>query len=192
MGELVDEQPFIRLMADYGLFGGDGGDPLFDWTEIKPAEAALLVGDFVANANDSHWLNHSEETPEATTGRSGRPGPRTRMNLRYLAETGVGLGRRALRPRRNLDGRPWTAQLLAEDLRGPIAARCGGVETVTVGGSDVDIRGTAALADWDGTYGLEASGAQVFREMMAAPGVTFDDLTDAGRPTPSPSTPTRP
>lgn len=188
--ELLDENPFIALMADFGVIGGDGGDPVFDWTEVKPVSEApsLQRPDFVANANDSHWLNHSSETLEGYSfffGDERTPrSPRTRMNLRYLDESGPGSA--------SGDDGAWTLEelaaaalesrsVLAEDLRAGIVDRCSGVDTVMVGEDEVSLTAACeALAAWDGTYGLDAQGAQVFREVLYSSGLSYDDLLTDG------------
>jgi acyl-homoserine-lactone acylase len=188
--DLVESVPFISLMADFGVIGGDGGDPLYDWDDVKPFEESpwLQRADFVANANDSHWLNHSSETLEGfsrfygseRTPRSGR----TRMNLRYLAEDGPDAasgddGRFSLDELEAaaLEGR----SAHADDLLAALVERCDGVESVTVAGTDVDITAScAALAGWDGTYGLDARGFAVFREWLAVSSRDTSDLYDQG------------
>ena len=188
--DLADSNPFIGLMADFGVIGGDGGDPLYDWDQVKPFEESpwLQRADFVANANDSHWLNHSSETLEGFSrfyGSEGTPrSGRTRMNLRYLAETGPDAasgddGRFSLDELEAaaLGGR----SAHADDLLAALVERCDGVEAVAVAGTDVNITAScAALAGWDGTYGLESRGFAVFREWLAVSSRDWADLYDQG------------
>lgn len=188
--ELIEENPFIALMYGYGVVGGDGGDPVFDWTEVKPVSDApsLERTDYVVNANDSHWLSSGEETLEGYSffyGSERTPrSPRTRMNLRYLSETGPesAAGEDGLWSLDELEAAALESRsVLAEDLKAGIEARCRGVDSVSYGGEEVDIRATcAAITGWDGTYSLEARGAQVFREMVHDEDVSVEDLTTAG------------
>lgn len=188
--ELVDTVPFIGVMAQYGVFGGDGGDPLFDWTQVKPPDAAprLARADYVANANDSHWLNHAEETLEGYSlfyGPEGSPRTgRTRMNLRYLAELGEGSasGADSLFDLDEMEAAALGGRSPhAEDLLDAVVERCTGLPTARLASADVDITDScAALAGWSGTYDLDARGALVFRELLGAGSLSYEDLDDAG------------
>lgn len=188
--ELIEENPFIALMYGYGVVGGDGGDPVFDWNDVKPVSEApsLERTDFVVNANDSHWLSTAEETLEGYSffyGEERTPrSPRTRMNLRYLAETGPGtaVGEDGVWTLDELEAAALKSRsVMAEDLREGVVERCRGVDSVSYGGEEVDLRETcAALANWDGTYRLRARGAQVFREMLYDEDLSVEDLTTAG------------
>lgn len=197
--QYVEDNTFAALFADNGAVLLPGGDPQYDWVEEGEARAPGLVpfteapqlerGDFVANANDNHWMTNpaapltgyspvygADDTPRS---------PRTRMNLMYLLDDEGGAG---------ADGR-WTLDELqdaalggrtsmGELLRAAVVERCtntAGADAWPTDDGPVDLTAACAALDaWDGTVGLEAQGAQVFREFLGSGEFTRDDLWDEG------------
>lgn len=173
----------------------EGDSDVNEWVEapgeprpgLIPYDSAprLLRRDFVANANDSHWLSN----PEAPlTGFSALYGPeesprspRTRMNLMALTETGPGttIGEDGVYTLEELqaliiDNRTLTGELLL-DL---IPERCEG-DVVIADGAPVNIAEfCAAIEGWDGRLDLDSTGAGAWREFIGA--FEGDALTDAG------------
>jgi len=190
----VAEQPLAALFDEYGAITVDGADPTFEWVEEEgagipghvPYARAPKVRrtDFVVNANDNYWL------PNPASPLSGAPylygavetprSARTRMHLRLAGESD-----------------PFTLDTLAttilagradlsEDLRAAVAARCEGVDTVTLAegngaGETVELApACAALAGWGGTVRLDDPGAPLWREFVGSGVFTWDDTVDGG------------
>lgn len=191
-------QILARQFRDAGAIVLPGDRASMDWTPdpeardqglVPPAKWPVdLRSDYVLNANDSHWLHNAEEPLEGQlpgygperTARSGR----TRMNARYLSETGAGSAS-------GDDGRFTLAELeeavmsmrssLAEAGRDAVVARCTGAGPVDVGGQSVDITaGCAALGAWDGRYTVASKGAVLWREFLGSGVFEVADLNDGG------------
>ena len=198
--EWLDEQPLAALFDENGARVVDGSDPMFAWESDPGADAwrpdvvpfdqmpRLRRTDYVFNANDNHWLSNPEAPLEGYPflyGSERTPrSPRTRMNLRYLSETGEGAADGA-------DGRFSLAEveaaalsgrgILADDLRAAFAEACVGLDDPEIGDEEVDIApACAALAGWDGTATLDQGGAALWREMMGGGRFSYDDLKDRG------------
>lgn len=196
--EWLDEQPLAALFDDNGAVTVDGSDPVFRWVEVEGTRMPGLVPfdeapqlertDFVFNANDNHWITNPEAPLTgypALYGADDTPrSPRTRMNARYLAETGEGSAAGA-------DGTFTLAEVreaalggrgsIEEDVRPAVLARC--AAAVDVGGevNGVDITQVcAAIEAWDGTSRSAASGAHAWRESLAALESDWDDLQWGG------------
>jgi acyl-homoserine-lactone acylase len=168
----------------------DGSEPDDEWLDDPGARVPGLIAhehlpqlertDFVANANDSHWLANPAEPLEGYSvlhGLERTPRSlRTRQNLRVvqaLADGGdvtVGSALSAL-----FDNAGLTAELLRETA----AERCRAAGTITVDGQDVDVRDAGdVLAAWDGRAGLTSVGAALWREAMA--GFSVVEQRDGG------------
>jgi acyl-homoserine-lactone acylase len=171
----------------------NGSDSTFEWEDGDPRVPGIVSyadsprlerADFVANANDSHWLTHpaaplvgfsvlfgDEATPRS---------PRTRTNLRMLM--GIGPGSLA-----GSDGKFSFDELsevhfsnrasMGELLRDQVVARCEANPAVDIDGTSVDLSAAcAALRGWDLRLDLDSAGAPLFRELL----VGFSELRDAG------------
>ena len=142
--------------------------------------------DFVANANDSHWLTQPEVPLEGFSplyGKERTPrSTRTRMNLTMLTSVGPDApsgedGRFTLE---ELQGAMFSNQEMLERLlRDAVVERCNTVTQVTYEGRPVDIQDICnVIATWDGMANLDSVGAVAWREFIG----DFDseDLVDAG------------
>lgn len=196
--EWLAEESLAALFHGYGVITVDGSDPVFEWVEEPGAWRPGLVpyadmpklerSDFVYNANDNHWLSNpaqplegypylygSERTPRT---------PRTRMNARYLAETGAGSasGEDGLFTFEELQAAAAGGRgMVAEELLDQVLAHCQANPTATLSGSQVDITpACSALAQWDGTARTDQVGPPVWRELLGSGFFDTDDLLDAG------------
>jgi len=207
---------FVAAFADSGAILLNGSDSLFEWEAVDgtrvpglvPFDEApqLLRTDFVANANDSHWLTNPAEPLEGYAHVYGSERTirslRTRMNLVLLTEEGPGTlrgedGRITLERLRDtaVSGRSSLAELAVDGL----LERCVGVDevTITVAGESVDVDITEPceiLAEWDRRYDPDSVGVALFRETMSTfsgsdlrePGVLFDVPFDPADPVNTP------
>jgi acyl-homoserine-lactone acylase len=190
--ERLDNDPLTALLFANRVALLDGSDPAFEWVDTDGAPGPGLVpfddlpqlerDDWVANANESHWmvnpacpltgysvLHGIEDTPCSA---------RTRANIAALSEPGSGADG-TLTPldleTRVLSNRSVTAAL----LRAALAARCADAGTVEVAGRTVDLApAAAALAAWDGHFDLGSEGAHLWREIMV--GLPDEAVRDAG------------
>ena len=199
--QYVQDDTFASLFADNGAILLPGDDPLYDWHAVDGARMPGLVPfddapqlerrDFVANANNNHWLTNPAEplegySPIYLDERTPRS-PRTRMNLMYLmdqgseaASGGDGVWTLAELEAAALDGRAAMAELLRDD----VVARCNGVDVTAWpagGGDTVDLtQACGLLAAWDGKLRLDSVGAIVWRELLGSPLFTGVDFADEG------------
>jgi acyl-homoserine-lactone acylase len=141
------------------------------------AQPQLSRGDYVFNANDSHWLAN---TNQLLVGYSPLQGPegtpqtvRTRQNVALIAGgfpgTADASGRFSLTGLGTaiLSDTTFTSNQLTATVVAACQAR--GTTPVTVDGSAVDISaGCAALAGWDRTFDIGSSGAVLWRETIAS------------------------
>lgn len=169
---------------------------------LEPPERlpSLERRDVLVNANDSHWLSSPSETlvgHPVLCGLERTPRSlRTRQNLRLAAA----LTERGDATVDDLLAAVFANQSLsAELLRRDVVGRCSGVRTVRLAADDAALGGDATahadgvtaagvdieiahavtvLADWDGTVGLDAIGAALWREVMA--GFTDSDWRSGG------------
>jgi acyl-homoserine-lactone acylase len=181
---------FLSQFRNFGVIGVDGSDPLYTWVEDPDAAVPGVVPydlaptdvrtDYVFNANDSHWL-HNVDAPltgysrlfgEERTPRSGR----TRMNGRFLSETGPGTasGDDGAFTLDELEAAALSMRsILAEDALPGVVERCTATPTGNAGGQAVDLTDACAtLAAWDGRFTRDAVGAILWREFLG--GGTFD------------------
>lgn len=186
--------------ATYGAILVDGSDEGNEWgTDPRAAKAGLvpledapqlLTRAYAFNANDSHWLTNVETPLEGynqalygpeRTARSAR----TRMNARFLSETGEGTASGA-------DGKFSLAEVetaalsmrssITEIALPAVVERCNGRTTVAIGGGvSVDVSAAcAALASWDGRYTVDTAGPVVWRAMLASGQFSVGDLNAGG------------
>ncbi len=171
----------------------DGGDSLFEWVDDAAAAPGLVAvarspqllrTDYVANANDSHWLSNASAPLEGFSRMFGAErapqSPRTRMNLMMLTE-------RTPDGATGADGRFSFAELeavqfvnrasVAELVREAVVARCAGVSSHVFEGESFDLtEACAVLAAWDGRLDLESVGATLWREwVFALPAAAVSD-----------------
>ena len=201
--QYVQDDTFAGLFADNGAILLPGTDPLYEWVEEPGARMPGLVPfddapqlerrDFVANANDNHWLSNpaapleglSEIYGDERTPRS----PRTRMNLMYLMDEGAeessggdGLWTLEELEAAALGGRASMAEL----LRPAVVARCAAADPSTLaawplGGGTVDLTDACALLEaWDGKLTVDSVGAVIWRELLSSGAFGGNDLRDAG------------
>lgn len=204
--ELKATNLIVGVAAGSGAVLLDGSDPVFEWQEVDGARDPGLVpyaempvlerSDYVFNANDSFWMPHATEllngdySPLHGAQQTPRT-PRTRENALVLddpASAGDD-GRFSLDELAALalDNTGFTAR----KLRGPVVERCVGAGPVAVdavagsaGGNglpagEIDItEACEVLAQWDGVYDIDSSGAVLWREFIGRFDAT--SRTDAG------------
>jgi acyl-homoserine-lactone acylase len=206
---LVDD-PLVRLLFDNKVAMLDGSDPTCEWEDRPGSPAAGVVpfadlpqlsrDDYVANANESHWLTNPARPLEGFSRLHGvegaPPSPRTRANLAAVTAPGSGRDEKltaADLEERIFSNRSVTAQLACSDL----AARCRSVGVVKVGERTIDLVAVADVLDaWDRSFDIASQGAAIWRETMAslpddalrAPGILWDDSFTLEEPLRGPRT----
>ncbi len=194
-----NETDFIlSQFRNFGVIGVDGTDPLYTWVEDPDAAVPGVVPydlaptdvrtDYVFNANDSHWL-HNVDQPltgysvlygEERTPRSAR----TRMNARYLSETGPmsASGDDGVFDLAELESAALSMRsILAEDAVAAVVERCQATPVGMAGTEEIDLTAACTtLSTWDRRYTRDAVGAVLWREFLG--GGVFDvaDLDDQG------------
>jgi acyl-homoserine-lactone acylase len=174
----------------------DGSDPANEWIDAPGAPAPGLVptdqlprvhrDDHVFNANDPYWLAHPIESLAEHSPMHGLfrvpVSPRTRMNAMALAgegpmaPSGHGGGVTPGDVEAALLG---NRSLLAELVKDDVVVRCRAAGAVEVDGRSRDLSAACDVLDaWDGTYGLDARGAALWRELLGS--FPEDHLRDAG------------
>lgn len=176
----LDEDLIAALAFENRIALLDGSEPDDDWVVHDGARSPglepphrlpeLSARDVVANANDSHWLNHPEHTLEGypvLCGLERTPRSlRTRQNLRLaalLAERGdVSLDDL-------VDVVFANASLSAELLRDAVVDRLRAVGSIVHAGATIDLVPAAdVLAAWDLAAGLESVGVVLWRELLTS------------------------
>jgi acyl-homoserine-lactone acylase len=203
-----------------GLFANgvtllDGSRSINDWIEGDCGGRVPYSGapklerrDYVQNSNDSYWATNPDEF---LTGYSPLYGPvetpvspRTRMGLKMLQNpTDSGLS--TVRPAGS-DGKFTGEEIIkalysnrayyAETLLDELLTRCETAGDTVIGSGDGArsvADGCTALANWDGVYDVNSTGAHVFRVFIADyspdfPG-EFSVRFDPSKPETTPSTP---
>lgn len=173
--------PIAALLAENRVALLDGSDPDDEWVDEPGARSPGLVpherlpmlrrDDVVVNCNDSHWLTHPTEVLEGYSVMHGLERTprslRTRQNLiqtQQLAASGAVTAEAALDT--IVAGETLTALLLRDE----VVAR---LRTAAVHPVAADV-----LEAWDGTVGIDARGAVLWREFLA--GFAPRDLVDGG------------
>ncbi len=163
--------PIAALLAENRVALLDGSDPDDTWVEEPGARSPGLVPhdrlpslrrtDVVLNCNDSHWLSHPSAVLEGYSVMHGLERTprslRTRQNLiqtQELAATGSVGAQDALEV--ILQGATLSAMLLRDEV----------VATLRATGSHPEA--ADILAAWDGTVGVDARGAVLWREFLAS------------------------
>ena len=173
------------IVWQFGFYLMDGSTSANAWVEEAGSREPGLVpwsktphlerDDYVANANESHWLSNPHAPlegysrvfgPERTT-----RGLRTRMGLRMLEEKSAD-GASGADGKFTLDelaAVPFNNRTLgAELLMDGVVSLCADVTSVAVGGDKVDIQaGCATLKAWDRTLGPDSEGAVLWRELAS-------------------------
>ncbi len=186
----------------------DGATPRDEWIEEDGARDPGLIpyqalpqlqrGDFVFNANDSHWLTNPAQLLEGYSvlhGEERTPRtPRTRMNATLLVDAAQDYagedGRLSLEELQSmaLSNRTMTGEL----LRDAVVQRCQGVAEYD---GEAIAQACQALEDWDLRFDLDSTGALVWRELVGDfpfdvfldEGVVFAEPFDASDPLATPS-----
>ncbi|EKE77419.1 penicillin acylase family protein [Gallaecimonas xiamenensis] len=163
-----------------------GNSAAYDWVDSGDAGAPGLVPfskapqatrqDYLFNANSSHWLANLDAPLEGYSLMYGPErtvrSPRTRYNAQLISGTGeVNLagsdGRFSLAELQRV--LTHNSSLFAGSFRNALVSRCSQYPSIQVDGSPFDLTpACTALANWDGTYNLDSTGAQVMREFLAA------------------------
>ena len=211
---LLAADPIANLFAGYGVYAVPSDDPTFRWVEEDGAREPGLVPyakmpqitrtDYVYNANDNHWLTNADAPltgyPYLYGAEETIRSPRTRMNLRYLTESGP-LSEDGDDDRFDLAELEAAALsgrgIFAEELYDAVLARCTAHADVEVEVEDADAPvaiapACDALAGWDRRVRVESTGAAVWREMLGSDVFTWDELRDRGPLWDEPFDPTRP
>ena len=174
--ERVATDPIAALLHEARVTLLDGSDPGDEWQDHPDARSPGLIpparlpqlerSDYVANANDSHWLTHPDEPLEGYSPLHGfersAPTLRTRQNhlvAAALAATGVATVDTILTAL--LDNASLSADLLLDDVvdRGRAAGSLDGVDLAAA---------AEVLAGWDRRADLTSRGAALWREFMAS------------------------
>jgi acyl-homoserine-lactone acylase len=184
--------PLVKLLDENRVALLDAADAACEWLDEPGAAGPGLVpldrlpqlerDDWVANANGAHWLTNPVSPLTGYSPLVGvegeAPSARTRAGFAALNDAGSGPdGRLTMEDlaARVLSNR----SVLADVLCPEVAARCRAAGTVTVGGTAVDVAAAATVLEaWDHTYDLDARGAVLWRETMAA--LPKDDLRRPG------------
>ncbi|HET8929856.1 MAG TPA: penicillin acylase family protein, partial [Acidimicrobiales bacterium] len=179
--ERLATDPIAALLAENRVALLDGSDPDDEWVEAPGARSPGLVPhdrlpsmrrtDVVLNCNDSHWLSHPDELLEGYSVMHGLERTprslRTRQNLiqtQELAATHAVTAESALDV--VIEGATLTALLLRDEVVARLREAGAHAEAADV------------LEAWDGTVGVRAQGAVLWREFLAA--FTPAQLLDAG------------
>ena len=177
----LENDPIAALLAENRVPLLDGSDPDDAWIDEPGARSPGLIPhdqlprirrrDVVVNANDSHWLTHPGQPLEGYSAMCGFERTprslRTRQNLiqtHALAGAGDVTAEAALEV--ILEGATLTSLLLRDDVVTRLQADGTHTEAAEI------------LRSWDGTVGLDARGAVLWREFLAA--YPPADLVDQG------------
>lgn len=182
----VEDGEFLPgVLYEQGLVLLDGSDSANEWVDAPGTRPGIVPfaelpqidrEDYVFNANDSHWLSNPAAPLEGFSPLHGfervPQSPRTRMNIRLLADQGVGTaagadGKFTLPELQEamMGNRSMTSELLLD----AVVERCEGVGKVTVVDVEVDItEACATLAGWDGRFDASSVGAVVWREFLGS------------------------
>ena len=191
----IKDGDFLTAFAfKLGAFLLDGSKAHNDW-QVDPSGARedglvacskvplLERTDYVANANESHWLTNAKAPLTGFTSVFGLEETvrslRTRVGLHLLTTAGDGGamgedGKFSLPELQSVvhDGWAMSAVLLKDD----VVSLCAEVTSVMLDGDVVEIKPACdVLAKWDGHYRADSKGAVLFREWFA----DYDDSTDS-------------
>lgn len=180
------DEGFTKAFADQDIWMFDGSTSRDEWQDdpnaarpgiIAPENLPQLErGDYVFNANDSHWMSNPNELLAGYSPLHGFEGtarqPRTRMNAVTLEEIANGGGFAGADGVLDLDELTEAGLanrgMMEELLRQDVVARCTGVGVWEVDNEMVDIAEACdVLASWDGLLNLDSVGAIVWREWVA-------------------------
>jgi acyl-homoserine-lactone acylase len=175
------EDPVTSLLYRNRAALLDGSNPDCEWQDVPGAPGPGLVpfaelpqlerDDWVANANESHWLTNPAHPLQGFSVLHGveevAPSPRTRANMVALSEPGSGPDgslTAADLEERIISNRSVSASLLCD----AVAERCRAAGPVELSGHTIDLGPAAeALSSWDRAFDLGSRGAALWREFMA-------------------------
>lgn len=172
------------LLGDSALSDWKGDDPRIPGIFAHSASPRLERSDFVANANDSHWLINPSAPLTGFSKLFGDEGDdvpsplppilisaRTRMNLTFLTEqTSHGAsGSDGKFSFSELAAVPYNNRaLLGELLRDSVVERCRAQPSVDVNDKTVDLRtACSVLASWDLRVDADSVGAVLWRAFLS-------------------------
>ncbi len=179
--ERLATDPIAALLAENRVALLDGSDPDDEWVDAPGARSPGLVphdqlpamrrDDVVVNCNDSHWLSHPDAVLEGYPVMCGlERTPRSLRTRQNLVQTQQLAGNRAATAEAALDvvlaGATLTALLLRDEV------------VVRLRSAGAHLEAADVLEAWDGTVGIDARGAVLWREFLAA--FPPADLVDAG------------
>ena len=191
---IADGDFLTEFAFQLGAFLLDGSQAHNDW-QVDPDGARepglvpcgkvpmLERQDYVANANESHWLTNAAAPLTGFAAVFGREETvrslRTRMGLHLLTTKGdAGVmgtdGKLSLPELQSVvhDGWAMSAVLLKDQ----VVSLCGAVTSVVVKNDVVATQaGCQALAQWDGHFKADSKGAVLFREWFTE----YDESTDS-------------
>lgn len=166
------------LHAFHGIYLLDGSNSRDEWLVDPQARKPGLIpfakapqltrGDFVFNANDSHWLSNPKQPLEGFNPLFGDerqpPSLRTRMNALELTQGNAKFSLESLKTAA-LSNQSLTGTL----LRAELVKRCQSKPTVTIGKEQINLQPACrVLAAWDERFDLGSRGAVLFREFLGA------------------------
>ena len=182
--------PLVAGLYQAGVTLLDGSTSRDDWVEGDcngrvpyDGEPKLERADYVQNANDSFWVTNPDALLTDYSplfGPVGQPlSPRTQMSLRLL-DNPKDAGLSNVRPGGE-DGKFTAREIIdtlysnrayyAETLLPALLDRCDAAGNTNIDTGDDNARsvaeGCAALADWNGVFDNDSTGAQVFRVFIA-------------------------
>ena len=193
--KIADGDFLTSFAYDLGAILLDGSKASSDWQDDPAARAPGLIPctevpqlerrDYVANANESHWLTNASAPLEGYSAVFGKERTvrslRTRMGLLLLTQPELltgGANKLDLEAlKRAVDG---GYALSGHLLREPLVELCEEVTSVTVteDGAAVEVdlsAGCATLKAWDGSWRTSSAGAVLFREWFAK----YDDVNES-------------
>lgn len=179
----VKKGGLAAIIWQFGFYLMDGSTSKNDWLEEPGSREPGLVpwsktphlerDDYVANANQSHWLTNANAPLEGYPATFGNErmsrSLRTRMGLKMLEEKvdGGASGSDGKFTLEELAAVPFNNRTLsAELLMDGVVDLCGAATSVNVSGDVVDIQpACAVLKAWDRTLGPNSKGAVLWREV---------------------------
>lgn len=202
----VREDLVAALLLENRVALLDGSDPGDEWVDEPGARSPGLVPhgrlpevertDWLANANDSHWLPHPDVRLEGFSPLHGfertARSLRTRQNLRTIDRLAAGGG---VTLDVAVDALLSNESLSAELLLDAVVERCRAAGAVHVDDRRVDLEAAAAvLAAWDGRFDVWSAGGALWRETMAGfpatawrdAGPLFEEAFDPADPVATP------
>ncbi|MFO0592965.1 MAG: penicillin acylase family protein [Polyangiaceae bacterium] len=182
--EALQKDQLTGLLAKFGATLLDGSTSRDAWIASDEAYADGLVpiatapslarADFVMNANDAPWATNPAKIIDGYSflyGPIEKPLiPRSRMNLEMLTEEHAdgASGADGKFSRDEVIAALFAdREIVAEQLKDDVAARCAGAVPAIIDGVTVDVQEACSiLAAWSGRADLDAPGAVLWREYL--------------------------